>query len=83
MLLLVFSDRHKIGLVNENVYGHEGGISKEAGVDTLVGLIPYYLFFNLIAVGCDSQCLAGLVFERSGAHQLADAHMHVQKKIHL
>ena len=42
-MLLVFSDGHFDGAVNENVGGHECGVGQEAGVD-VVGLHADFLF---------------------------------------
>ncbi len=83
MLLLVFAHGDEIGLMDEDIHSHKSGISEEAGVHALVGLVAYYLLLDLVAVAVDSEGLARLVLEGSGAHQLPYPDVHVHQKIHL
>ena len=83
VLFLVLAYGHEVGVVDQDVHGHQGGVGQQTGVDTLVGLIAYDFLFYLVALGMDAQGLARLVLERGGAHQLADAHVHVHQQIHL
>ena len=84
VLLLVLADGYFVGFLNEDVDGHEGGIGEEPGIYTLVGVVADNLLLDVIAVvvGLDAELLAGLVLERCGAHQLADADVHVEEEIH-
>ena len=70
-------------MVDEDVDGHKRRVGEEAGVDALVGLVADDVFLDLVGIGVDAESLAGLVFERGGAHELTDADVHVHQQIHL
>ncbi len=84
VLFLVFAYGHLVGLLYQNVDGHEGGIGEQAGVDALVGVRADDLLLDIVvsAGGSESELLAGLVFERGCAQEFADAHVHVEQEIH-
>ena len=80
ILLLVLADGDFHGLVDDDVGSHQGRISQEAGADAvLVALVEDFAFH--VAFGrmhtVNVELLAGFILERSGAHQLADAGIHI------
>ena len=84
MLLLVLAYGHVVGVVDEDVHCHEGGVGEEAGVNAgVVALVADDFLFDFIAVGVDAESLARLVFEGCRAHKFADAYMHVHEQVHL
>ncbi len=88
MLQLVFAYGHFGSLLYEDVDSHEGGVGEQAGVHALVcGGADNLFLEGLVGVvvgrGGDAQRLAGLVFERGGAHKLAYAYVHIEKQVHL
>ena len=88
MLFLVLAHRHEVGALDQDVHSHQGGVGQQAGVHALVGAgaddFFSHVFIIIALVGSgDAEGLAGLVLEGCGAHQLANAHVHVEQEVHL
>ena len=81
MLFLVFSHGNLVGFLYEDVNGHQCRIGEKACVHALVGIGAYYLFLYVVTVALNAKGLTRLVLERGGAHQFADAHVHVKQQI--
>ena len=92
MLLLVLAYRHEIGLVNQDVGRHQGGIGQEAG--THMHLVALFFRLELARIVASRHVfhqfllelipvLLGFFLERSATHQFTKVHVHIEEHIKL